>query len=261
MANEIVPMPMFDPLVVDLNNEMLHEANEWVDRSCLVRIFWDLPVPLHVVRRMLEDVWKCSGDLNIFEVGLGLYQFIFPSVQKRNWLQFMDIVVKLAGIPIDCRTLAFGRQMQKIGEVHRMMLALKRLSMWRIDWIFVGLQDEVGSKEFVGVENSTGTKTREASASDAVETEKLLKRKKVYDKGKAKVAELEKEPKKLLLGNKGIVIRVLDEEGVEVSKSWSDQESNDEDVTPWVNKIDTYGSNEGSIREMMREDDEFDKED
>ncbi|CAN1826749.1 hypothetical protein LINPERHAP1_LOCUS31691 [Linum perenne] len=167
----------------------------------------------------------------------------------------MDIVVKLAGIPIDCRTLAFGRQMQKIGEDD---VGSKKIVDVENS---TGLQDEVGSKEFVGVENSTGTKTREASASDAVETEKLLKRKKVYDKGKAKVAELEKEPKKLLLGNKGIVIRVLDEEGVEVSKSWSDQESNDEDVTPWVNKIDTYGSNEGSIREMMREDDEFDKED
>ncbi|CAN1316689.1 hypothetical protein LINPERPRIM_LOCUS30152, partial [Linum perenne] len=37
-------------------------------------------------------MWKCRGELNIFE----------------------------AGIPIDCRTLAFGRQMlEKIGAVQK----------------------------------------------------------------------------------------------------------------------------------------------
>ncbi|CAN1314141.1 Zinc finger MYM-type protein 1 [Linum perenne] len=70
-----------------------------------------------------------------------------------------------------------------------------------------GSQEDVSSHEIVGALNSTGTKTREATAADAVETEKSLKRKKVYeDKGKVKAAEPEKEPKKLLLGNKGIVI-------------------------------------------------------
>ncbi|CAN1187607.1 hypothetical protein LINPERHAP2_LOCUS38813 [Linum perenne] len=128
------------------------EANEWADRSCLVRFFWDHPVPLQAVRGTLDDVWKCRGELNIFEAGFGLYQFLFPSVPKRNWvlktqpwsfqlsimnmirfvtpsenlfnqLQFMDIAVKLAGIPIDCRTLAFGHQMlEKIGEVKKINL-------------------------------------------------------------------------------------------------------------------------------------------
>ncbi|CAN1800236.1 hypothetical protein LINPERHAP1_LOCUS22454, partial [Linum perenne] len=48
--------------------------------------FWSVPVPLQAVRATLDDVWKCRGELNIFEVGFGLYQFIFPSVHKRNWV-------------------------------------------------------------------------------------------------------------------------------------------------------------------------------
>ncbi|CAN1752310.1 hypothetical protein LINPERHAP1_LOCUS4672 [Linum perenne] len=243
MANEIVPIPMMEPLVVDLNNEVLQESNEWADRSCLVQIFWDHPVPLQAVRGMLDDVWKCRGELNIFEAGFGLYQFIFPLVQKRNW------VLKTQ------------------------------------PWSF------------------------ELSIMNMI-------RKKVYeDKGKDKVSELEKEPKKLLLGNKGIVIRVLDEEasgerdstspkdqvqdtlkemadidcpmeernhkeqvsdpkngrttlvkelfgmsGVEANKIWSDHESNEDDVSPWVSRIDTYGTDEGTIGEILREEEGLDKE-
>ncbi|CAN1826850.1 hypothetical protein LINPERHAP1_LOCUS31729 [Linum perenne] len=76
-----------------------------------------------------------------------------------------------------------------------------------------GSHDVANHQEIVGGSNGTATMIREAFVADTVETEKTLKRKKVYeDKGKAKVSELEKEPKKLLFGNKGIVIRVLDEE-------------------------------------------------
>ncbi|CAN1324009.1 hypothetical protein LINPERPRIM_LOCUS32940 [Linum perenne] len=159
-------------------------------------------------------------------------------------------------------------------------------------------------------------KIREAFVTDVVGTEKTLKRKKVYEeKGKAKVSELEKEPKKLLLGHKGIMIRVLDEEafserdstflkdrvpdsleemadidypveernhkeqvsdiekarstlvkelfgmsGVETNKIWYDQESNEDDVSPWVSRINTYGTNEGTIGEMLREKEGLHKE-
>ncbi|CAN1127630.1 hypothetical protein LINPERPRIM_LOCUS29749 [Linum perenne] len=482
------------------------EANEWADRSCLVRIFWDHPVPLQAVRGTLDDVWKCRGELNIFEAGFGLYQFLFPSVPKRNWvlrtqpwsfqlsimnmirfvtptenlfnqLQFMDIAVKLAGIPIDCRTLAFGNLMlEKIGEVkkinffiadsaegffikglvkldilgsragritarfpggrsffvyfqyiqvqaicyqcgiighihdfcphHHLTLDLEARNSWmcipdcgklvegpnlqkkstnkyqsrrgtpilppsvmasfaaarsnnqslRLEEVpnqvimkerslisasaplalehpggspnedgttknidvekSTGPHDVVRSQETVGALNGTGIKTREAFVADDVGTEKMLKRKKVYeDKGKAKVSEFEKEPKKMLFGNKGIVIRVLDDEptgeripsarkdqvpnlseemadtdgpveernhkvqvpdpekakstvvkelfgisGAEANKMWSDQESNEDDGSPWVSRIDTYGTNEGTIGEMLREEEGLNEE-
>ncbi|CAN1321116.1 hypothetical protein LINPERPRIM_LOCUS31933 [Linum perenne] len=468
---------MMEPLVVDVNNEVLQEANEWADRSCLVRFFWDHPVPLQAVRGTLDDVWKCRGELNIFEAGFGLYQFLFPSVPKRNWvlktqpwsfqlsimnmirfvtpsenlfnqLQFMDIAVKLAGIPIDCRTLAFGHQMlEKIGEVKKINLfiadsaegffikGLVKLDILgsragritarfpggrsffvyfqyiqvqaicyqcgiighihdfcphqhltldleaRNSWICIpdcvmasfaaarsnpqsprleeapnqvimkerplnstpaalalehpeGSPNEDGSTKSVEIEKSTGPhdtvksqeiagalndsliKTREAFVADADGTEKTLKRKKVYkDKGKSKVSESGKESKKLLLGNKGIAIRTLDEEpseelvsstrknqvpisskemaafvyppeekkhkeqgqelekarstlvkelfgipGVETNKMRPDPKSNEDDGNHWVSRIDTYGTNEGTIGEMLREEEGLEKE-
>ncbi|CAN1816453.1 hypothetical protein LINPERHAP1_LOCUS27774 [Linum perenne] len=51
---------------------------------------------------------------------MNMIRFVTPTENLFNQLQFMDIAVKLAGIPIDCRTLAFGNQMlEKIGEVKK----------------------------------------------------------------------------------------------------------------------------------------------
>ncbi|CAN1131293.1 hypothetical protein LINPERPRIM_LOCUS13731 [Linum perenne] len=177
---------------------------------------------------------------------------------------------------------------------------------------------EVGTKVAIETQNSTCLKANEEAAGDDVETGKSLKRKKMSEeKGKTKAEELEKEPKKALIGNKGIVITNLDdgasgERGIisqqdqiagllkntdslellskgtkkqdngpsdlkntkssfvndlfgiprfETCKKWFDQEINDEDGIPWTNKIDTYGSNEDTIGEMLRKEDAFDKED
>ncbi|CAN1130592.1 hypothetical protein LINPERPRIM_LOCUS13320 [Linum perenne] len=180
----------------------------------------------------------------------------------------------------------------------------------------IGVREEVGSIEIVREGNSADSETREPSAPEAMENERSRKRKKACeDKRKATVVELEKDPKKLLRGNKGIVIRALDEEaldervlpnqkdkqleegavsasrmegkkvkdqvsaskenknnkaslvkdpfgkaGAEISRNWSGQELNDEDEVPWMEKIDTYGSNEGTFGDLLRKEDGLDKE-
>ncbi|CAN1816920.1 hypothetical protein LINPERHAP1_LOCUS27905 [Linum perenne] len=335
---------------------------------------------------------------------MNMIRFVTPSENLFNQLQFMDIAVKLAGIPIDCRTLAFGHQMlEKIGEVKKINLfiadsaegffikGLVKLDILgsragritarfpggrsffvyfqyiqvqaicyqcgiighihdfcphqhltldleaRNSWICIpdcGSPNEDGSTKSVEIEKSTGPhdtvksqeiagalndsliKTREAFVADADGTEKTLKRKKVYkDKGKSKVSESGKESKKLLLGNKGIAIRTLDEEpseelvsstrknqvpisskemaafvyppeekkhkeqgqelekarstlvkelfgipGVETNKMRPDPKSNEDDGNHWVSRIDTYGTNEGTIGEMLREEEGLEKE-
>ncbi|CAN1767215.1 hypothetical protein LINPERHAP1_LOCUS10185 [Linum perenne] len=390
---------------------------------------------------------------------MNMIRFVTPSENLFDQLQFMDIAVKLAGIPIDCRTLAFGRQMlEKIGEVRKVnffiadtaegffIKGLVKLDLLgsragritarfpdgrsffvyfqyiqiqaicyqcgiighiydfcphqhlildleaRNKWMCIpdcgklvegpNLQkkatnkyqsrrgapclppsvmasfaaarsnppspgqgqvlsqgtkkggqpsssaidrttelvngSEVGTKVAIETQNSTCLKANEEAAGDDVETGKSLKRKKMSEeKGKTKAEELEKEPKKALIGNKGIVITNLDdgasgERGIisqqdqiagllkntdslellskgtkkqdngpsdlkntkssfvndlfgiprfETCKKWFDQEINDEDGIPWTNKIDTYGSNEDTIGEMLRKEDAFDKED
>ncbi|CAN1299706.1 hypothetical protein LINPERPRIM_LOCUS24301 [Linum perenne] len=99
-----------------------------------------------MVENSFIPVWKC-GRVRIFDVGSGLYQFIFPSVTKRNWvlenqpwffqrsiihfsdnmipseelflsLQFMLIWVKIIGLPFAYLTIAVGRKLlAKLGEV------------------------------------------------------------------------------------------------------------------------------------------------
>ncbi|CAN1819955.1 hypothetical protein LINPERHAP1_LOCUS28909 [Linum perenne] len=306
-----------------------------------------------------------------------MIRFVTPTENLFKQLQFIDIAVKLAGIPIDWRTLAFGRQMlEKIGEVQaicyqcgiighihdfypnqHLTLDLEARNKWicipdcgklvegpnlqrkstnkyqsrrgapilppLVMASFAAARSNPQSPRLEEVPNQSTMKEKplnSASVALALEhldgTEKTLKRKKVYEeKGKAKVSELEKEPKKLLLGHKGIMIRVLDEEafserdstflkdrvpdsleemadidypveernhkeqvsdiekarstlvkelfgmsGVETNKIWYDQESNEDDVSPWVSRINTYGTNEGTIGEMLREKEGLHKE-
>ncbi|CAN1761953.1 Uncharacterized protein At4g02000 [Linum perenne] len=99
-----------------------------------------------MVENSFIPVWKC-GRVRIFDVGSGLYQFIFPSITKRNWvlenqpwffqrsiihfsdnmipseelflsLQFMLIWVKIIGLPFAYLTIIVGRKLlAKLGEV------------------------------------------------------------------------------------------------------------------------------------------------
>ncbi|CAN0839499.1 hypothetical protein LINGRAHAP2_LOCUS2587, partial [Linum grandiflorum] len=124
----------------------LQEARERTSLSLLGRIFWDEPRDLRLFENALNFVWKISC-LRIFDVGFGLYQFIFPNISKRAFelkfqpwsfrrhlihftttltpsadlfdsLSVMNLWVKLTGEPIGCRTLAIGRRaLEKLGEI------------------------------------------------------------------------------------------------------------------------------------------------
>ncbi|CAN1165965.1 hypothetical protein LINPERHAP2_LOCUS26462 [Linum perenne] len=131
---------------VQLTEDDLTEARERAELSLLARIFWEEPRELRVIENSFLLVWKC-GRVRIFDVGSGLYQFVFPSVVKRNWvldsqpwffqrsiihftdilapsedlfhsLQFMPIWVKIIGVPFSSLTIAVGRKLlAKLGEV------------------------------------------------------------------------------------------------------------------------------------------------
>ncbi|CAN1134334.1 Uncharacterized protein At4g02000 [Linum perenne] len=133
---------------VQFTEEDLQEARERAELSLLARIFWEEPRELRVVENSFIQVWKC-GRVRIFDVGFGLYQFIFPSVGKRDWvldnqpwffqraiinftdnmvpsddlfhaLQFMSIWVKIIGLPFGYITIAVGRKLlAKLGEVEK----------------------------------------------------------------------------------------------------------------------------------------------
>ncbi|CAN1167804.1 hypothetical protein LINPERPRIM_LOCUS18861 [Linum perenne] len=134
-----------DP-AVQITDEDLTEARERAELSLLARIFREEPRELRVVENSFLLVWRC-GRVRIFDVGSGLYQFVFPSVSKRNWvlesqpwffqrsiihftdvmtpsedlfhsLQFMPIWVKIIGVPFSSLTIAVGRKLlAKLGEV------------------------------------------------------------------------------------------------------------------------------------------------
>ncbi|CAN1787481.1 Uncharacterized protein At4g02000 [Linum perenne] len=136
-----------DP-AIQFSEEDLKEARERAELSLLARIFWDEPRELRLVENSFIQVWKC-GRVRVFDVGSGLYQFIFPSVSKREWvldnqpwffqrsiihftanmnpsedlfhsLQFMSIWVKIIGLPFSYITIAVGRKLlAKLGEVEK----------------------------------------------------------------------------------------------------------------------------------------------
>ncbi|CAN1120484.1 hypothetical protein LINPERHAP2_LOCUS220 [Linum perenne] len=127
----------------------LQDSRERTELSLLARIFWDESRDLRLVENSFILVWKCDR-VRIFDVGYGLYQFIFPSVSKRNFvlakqpwyfqkviihftddmspskelfdvLRFMLIWVKIIGMPFAYRTVAVGRKLlEPMGEVVRM---------------------------------------------------------------------------------------------------------------------------------------------
>ncbi|CAN1290875.1 Uncharacterized protein At4g02000 [Linum perenne] len=135
-----------DDAAVHFTEEDLLEARERAEFSLLARIFWEEPRELRVVENSFIQVWKC-GRVRVFDVGSGLYQFIFPTVIKRNWvlenqpwffqrsiihftdnmtpseelfhsLQQMLIWVKIIGLPFSYLTIVVSRKLlAKLGEV------------------------------------------------------------------------------------------------------------------------------------------------
>ncbi|CAN1289579.1 hypothetical protein LINPERPRIM_LOCUS20336 [Linum perenne] len=133
---------------IQFSEEDLKEARERAELSLLAQIFWDKPRELRLVENSFIQVWKC-GRVRVFDVGFGLYKFIFPSVSKREWvldnqpwffqrsiihftanmnpsedlfnsLQFMSIWVKIIGLPFSYITIAVGRKLlAKLGEVEK----------------------------------------------------------------------------------------------------------------------------------------------
>ncbi|CAN1187451.1 hypothetical protein LINPERPRIM_LOCUS31852, partial [Linum perenne] len=63
----------------------LREARERSELSLIARIFWEEPRELRLVENAFIPVWQC-GRVRVFDVGFGLYQFIFPTVTKQNWV-------------------------------------------------------------------------------------------------------------------------------------------------------------------------------
>ncbi|CAN1276069.1 Probable ribose-5-phosphate isomerase 3, chloroplastic [Linum perenne] len=138
--------------LIHFRKEDIAEADDRTEYFPLVRIFWYQPKPLEYVQEALDKLWKCQGTLRIFDAGFGLYVFQFPLLKKKQWvlahqpwsygisimnmrnfvapsheifedMQFMEITIKLARIPIDCRTIPFGLIMlQPLGYVRDVKL-------------------------------------------------------------------------------------------------------------------------------------------
>ncbi|CAN1852369.1 hypothetical protein LINPERHAP1_LOCUS40613 [Linum perenne] len=153
MADEFPDIPDLNNLPASeepilFNNEDIQDSEDLAQRSLLMRIFWENPRRRLAIQASLNNQWNCNGQLRVFDAGLGLYQVLFPTVEKRNsilknqpWglnssilhlaefrtpsteifeqLRFMKLWIKLAGVPIDCQSINFGRRMLgAIGEVN-----------------------------------------------------------------------------------------------------------------------------------------------
>ncbi|CAN1136517.1 hypothetical protein LINPERHAP2_LOCUS9504 [Linum perenne] len=91
------------------------------------------------VQNSLNQLWHYDGSIEVIEVGFGLLQVVFPSVDTVNWvlerrpwslnmnvmnmvpfsppsveifkeLQFMAVWIKLSRVPSHCVTTRFGRE-------------------------------------------------------------------------------------------------------------------------------------------------------
>ncbi|CAN1147326.1 hypothetical protein LINPERHAP2_LOCUS15815 [Linum perenne] len=136
-------------LAVQFSADDLRDARERSKLSLIAGIFWEETRELRLVENVFIPVWQC-GRVRIFYVGFGLYQFIFSTVSKRNWvlerhpwvfqsfivnftdnmvpsedlfhsLQFMLIWVKITDIPFAYRTMTLGRKLLSLmGQVEKM---------------------------------------------------------------------------------------------------------------------------------------------
>ncbi|CAN1140219.1 hypothetical protein LINPERHAP2_LOCUS11732, partial [Linum perenne] len=120
-------------------NEVIQDGLERAERSVLIRIFWDQPRSRMFVQNSLNQLWHYDGSIQVIEVGFGLLQVVFPSIDAVNWvldrrpwsvnmnvmnmvpfsppsveifkeLQFMAVWIKLSRVPSHCVTTRFGRK-------------------------------------------------------------------------------------------------------------------------------------------------------
>ncbi|CAN1170891.1 hypothetical protein LINPERPRIM_LOCUS7677 [Linum perenne] len=128
-------------------NEIIQDGLERAERSVLIRIFWDQPRNRMFVQNSLNQLWHYDGSIQVLEVGFGLLQVVFPSVEAMNWvldrrpwslamnvmnmipfappsveifneLQFMAVWIKLSRVPSQCITTRFGKEfLTFFGEV------------------------------------------------------------------------------------------------------------------------------------------------
>ncbi|CAN0838813.1 hypothetical protein LINGRAHAP2_LOCUS2350 [Linum grandiflorum] len=132
--------------------------------SLLGRVFWPLPKPLYALHHDLARQWKIRPrEVQVFEVGHGLIQFLFTSEDVKNmvlknqpwcyknhilnlipWetpsqpvvdrLQFMALTVQLLEVPQHCLTTEFGKEvMAPVGEVLSADM-YTTLSRWSFEW-------------------------------------------------------------------------------------------------------------------------------
>ncbi|CAN1243744.1 hypothetical protein LINPERPRIM_LOCUS5796 [Linum perenne] len=89
MADEFPDIPDLNNLpdgeeAVLFNDEDVQDTEDLAQRSLLMRIFWENPRPRLAIQASLNNQWNCNGQLRVFDAGLGLYQVLFPTVEKRN---------------------------------------------------------------------------------------------------------------------------------------------------------------------------------
>ncbi|CAN1799126.1 hypothetical protein LINPERHAP1_LOCUS22013 [Linum perenne] len=135
---EMQPTNQIEDDVFRFGEEEVQEGLERNERSALVRFFWSIPKTRLLIQNALNTLWNCEDAIQVIEVGFGLLQVIFPSVEFKNsklrdtpWsmyndvfnmvdftspsasvfdeMQFMSIWIKLDDIPSHCVTTSFGK--------------------------------------------------------------------------------------------------------------------------------------------------------
>ncbi|CAN1177286.1 hypothetical protein LINPERHAP2_LOCUS33011 [Linum perenne] len=173
----------------------------------------------------------------VFELSIvNMMRFAAPSESLFNQLQFMEIAVKLAGVPIDCRTLAFGRRMQnQIGVVRKVNFFIADSAEGFFIKGLVKL-DLVGPR--------AGRVTARFPEGRAAEAERQILGQKELEATKTNLME-----------------NLFGVQGADTSVNWNDLESGEEESLSWVNAINTYGSNEGTIGDILREEEDLEEDD
>ncbi|CAN1127587.1 hypothetical protein LINPERHAP2_LOCUS4134 [Linum perenne] len=132
------PYPNGNDEIFRFGSDEIQDGLKRSNRSVLIRIFWDQPRNRMFVQNSLNQLWHYVGSIQVLEVGFGLLQVIFPSIdamkwvlEKRPWsmnmyvmnmvpfsppsveiyneLQFMAVWIKLSHVPSHCITTPFGR--------------------------------------------------------------------------------------------------------------------------------------------------------
>ncbi|CAN0881329.1 hypothetical protein LINGRAHAP2_LOCUS14174, partial [Linum grandiflorum] len=139
MAVEALPNSVVaQGYVVEFADDDVPDDHIQTAQSLIGRIFWPMPKSLHHVLQAMARQWRISPtDLQLFDVGHGLLQFVFSTMeiklrvyQTQPWayksaimhlvpweapsqalfdrLQFMPLVVQLMDLPRQCNSVKFA---------------------------------------------------------------------------------------------------------------------------------------------------------